>query len=224
MGNGLNITIPGAELKATLGNSDGLKGALSSGANLNGQFGGGKIVMNDYRLTVTDIENGKRLEVKRGAEVQTMDIYNGEDGFSPEVEVLGIEGGHRVIITDATGTIYFDVADGLKGDKGDEGDPGETPIVEIAPIDGGHRVFFKYKDGTQYFDVMDGKHGGLQEVPVATANEVGGIKVGQSLTITHDGVLSVDTATDVEEDNTRPITSAAVHSTVGNIEILLATI
>lgn len=36
--------------------------------------------------------------------------------------------------------------------------------------------------------------------------------------------LRVDTATTVEEDNTRPITSAAVYTTVGNIEILLETI
>lgn len=39
-----------------------------------------------------------------------------------------------------------------------------------------------------------------------------------------DGVLSVNTTTEVKEDNTLPITSAAVASTVGNIEILLKTI
>ena len=38
------------------------------------------------------------------------------------------------------------------------------------------------------------------------------------------GVLGVNTATDVEGDNTLPITSAAVAQTVGNIEILLKTI
>lgn len=36
--------------------------------------------------------------------------------------------------------------------------------------------------------------------------------------------LSVDTAEDVEQDNTKPITSAAVYETVGNINALLATI
>ena len=36
--------------------------------------------------------------------------------------------------------------------------------------------------------------------------------------------LSVDVATSVEEDNTKPITSAAVHTTVGNIQTLLETI
>lgn len=38
------------------------------------------------------------------------------------------------------------------------------------------------------------------------------------------GVLSVNRATEVEADNTLPITAAAVHTTVGNIEILLETI
>lgn len=39
-----------------------------------------------------------------------------------------------------------------------------------------------------------------------------------------DGVLSVNTADVVEEDNTLPVTSAAVATQVGNIEILLKTI
>lgn len=45
----------------------------------------------------------------------------------------------------------------------------------------------------------------------------------ETLTL-EDGVLRVNTASKVEEDNTLPITAAAVHTTVGNIEILLATI
>lgn len=45
----------------------------------------------------------------------------------------------------------------------------------------------------------------------------------ETLTL-ENGVLSVNTADDVEQDNTLPITSAAVHTTVGNIEVLLATI
>lgn len=39
-----------------------------------------------------------------------------------------------------------------------------------------------------------------------------------------DGVLRVNTAAVVEADNTLPVTSAAVHVTVGNIEALLETI
>lgn len=39
-----------------------------------------------------------------------------------------------------------------------------------------------------------------------------------------DGVLGVNTANEPEADNTLPITAAAVHTTVGNIEVLLGTI
>lgn len=39
-----------------------------------------------------------------------------------------------------------------------------------------------------------------------------------------DGVLSVNTTDQMEQDNTLPITSAGVYATVGNIEALLKTI
>lgn len=42
--------------------------------------------------------------------------------------------------------------------------------------------------------------------------------------ILKDGVLSVNTTNDMEQDNTLPITSAGVFATVGNIEALLKTI
>lgn len=58
----------------------------------------------------------------------------------------------------------------------------------------------------------------------ATKDTLGLIKVGNNLTITEDGLLSVDVAIKVEEDNTRPITSAAVNTLVGNIDALLSTI
>ena len=66
--------------------------------------------------------------------------------------------------------------------------------------------------------------GGITEIPIATQDTIGGIKIGDNLRISEDGVLSVETATAVEADNTLPVTSAAVNTTVGNIEILLTTI
>lgn len=48
-------------------------------------------------------------------------------------------------------------------------------------------------------------------------------KTDETLTLKN-GVLSVNTATEVEQDNTLPVTSAAVAATVGNIEVLLKTI
>lgn len=58
----------------------------------------------------------------------------------------------------------------------------------------------------------------------ATAERLGGVKVGAGLNVAEDGTLSVDTADRAEEDNTRPITSAAVYTEIGNINALLATI
>lgn len=51
-----------------------------------------------------------------------------------------------------------------------------------------------------------------------------GYVIGHGLKVTGTNTLEVDTAEDVEQDNTLPITSAAVYTTVGNIEILLETI
>ena len=47
--------------------------------------------------------------------------------------------------------------------------------------------------------------------------------IGDGLKVDGD-VLSVDTAEIPEENNTKPITSAAVYSEIGNINVLLATI
>lgn len=50
------------------------------------------------------------------------------------------------------------------------------------------------------------------------------LKAGENINITDDGVISVLTAPNVEKDNTKPITSAAVYTEVGNINVLLQTI
>ena len=47
---------------------------------------------------------------------------------------------------------------------------------------------------------------------------------GHTLKMDDKGVLSVNTADTVEKDNTLPVTSAAVHTQIGNIDILLQTI
>lgn len=64
----------------------------------------------------------------------------------------------------------------------------------------------------------------IDAIAPATEYTLGCIIVGEDLQITPEGVLSVQKATSVEADNTRPITSAAVYTEVGNINALLATI
>ena len=46
----------------------------------------------------------------------------------------------------------------------------------------------------------------------------------ETLTLSDDGILSVNRADKVEKDNTLPVTSAAVYTEVGNINALLETI
>ena len=65
------------------------------------------------------------------------------------------------------------------------------------------------------------------EIPGGGGGEGGGgasFEIGHGLKIDDNNVLSVDTAPNVEENNTLPITSAAVYTEVGNINALLETI
>lgn len=48
-------------------------------------------------------------------------------------------------------------------------------------------------------------------------------RIGDGLKV-ESGTLKVDVANDAEKDNTRPISSAAVYTEIGNIDILLQTI
>lgn len=72
--------------------------------------------------------------------------------------------------------------------------------------------FAESKDGKPTYD---GK--------VLGGGGAGGYAIGDGLKV-ENGKLSVDTATAAEQDNTKPITSGAVYTAVGNINALLATI
>jgi len=65
---------------------------------------------------------------------------------------------------------------------------------------------------------------GLREALEEAANSGTSYEVGHGLKLENEKTLCVDTAKDFEGDNTLPITAAAVQETVGNIEIILATI
>lgn len=60
------------------------------------------------------------------------------------------------------------------------------------------------------------------EIELEEGGSGGGIsyQIGSGLKV-EGGILSIDTADQVEEDNTRPVTSAAVFMEIGNIEALL---
>lgn len=95
------------------------------------------------------------------------------------------------------------------------GPKGDMPDHQIV----GNQVRFQKPDGTWGDWITLSTGGGTVEI--ASENTLGVIKVGQNLKIDANGVLSVDTANTVEQDNTKPVTSAAVHTQLGNIEALL---
>ena len=86
---------------------------------------------------------------------------DGKDGYSPTISVEAITGGHRVTITDATGTQHFDVMDGAEGSggSGSAGADGYSPTISVTTISGGHRVSITDVNGTKTFDVLDGADG-----------------------------------------------------------------
>ena len=127
-----------------------------------------------------------------------------------------IEGGYRLTITRGSDVQTLDIMDGV-GIAGIEktASVGLTDVYTIA-----------LTDGSSYeFTVTNGSGGGSgADVPIASETVAGIVRVGENLRISADGTLSVDTAAAVEQDNTRPITAAAVDTEVGNINALLETI
>ena len=65
------------------------------------------------------------------------------------------------------------------------------------------------------------------DIPLPQVGEGGVLRINSlddTLNLSQEGRLSVNTAKDAEQDNTLPITSAAVYTELGNIDALLATI
>ena len=126
-----------------------------------------------------------------------------------------IDGGYRLTITRGSDVQTLDIMDGV-GIAGIEktASAGLTDVYTIA-----------LTDGSSYeFTVTNGSGGSGADVPIASETVAGIVRVGENLRISADGTLSVDTAAAVEQDNTRPVTAAAVYTEVGNINALLETI
>ena len=101
-----------------------------------------------------DVEQDEPVDVKIDGQIYEVGGGNGQDGFSPIVEVEEIEGGHRVTITDVGGAKVFDVMNGQNGDDG------YTPQKGVDYFDGknGEDGYTPVK-GIDYFDGKDGQDG-----------------------------------------------------------------
>lgn len=95
-------------------------------------------------------------------------------------------------------------------------------ILTVEEVFEGVKITATNKDSTSTAILKNGTDG--TAVPMMTEDVAGIAKVGDNLCIDTAGRLSVVTTDTVEKDNTKPITSAAVHVVVGNIDVLLGTI
>lgn len=104
-------------------------------------------------LLSTLVEEGSQLPVTADAVAQALKNYTpegepsvpGQDGFSPTVNVVVIDGGHRVTITDKDGDHVFDVLHGQDGAPGDS--ITVTSVTESTEDGGVNEVTFS--DGTR---------------------------------------------------------------------------
>lgn len=88
----------------------------------------------------------------------------------------------------------------------------ETEVLEYRSLVG--RIDQIEKNGVSDQQIATAVEKYLDENPIETDHTL----------ILKDGILSVNTTNQMEQDNTLPITSAGVYATVGNIEVLLKTI
>lgn len=75
----------------------------------------------------------------------------------------------------------------------------------------------------QFEESLTGFDFDFGEVFEVGSGDIGSLRFDDTLKIT-DGILGVNTTDKVEADNTLPITSSAVDTVLGNIEVLLKTI
>ena len=151
---------------------------------------------------------------------------NGKYAFRSIVEVkkvssVGLIDTYKIIYNDGTETTY-EIRNGSEGksaylvavENGFEGNESEWLISLIGP------------QGLSAYEVAV-KNGfiGTEEEWLDSLKSEGGVAFETDETLSlKDGILSVNTASEPEPDNTLPITAAAVSTTIGNIEILLKTI
>ena len=104
----------------------------------------------------------------------------------------------------------------------------EGMTAEAVTLPPNSQATAEYADGVLTIGVPRGADGGGGgggvDLYPATKYSLGGIIVGEDLAVTTTGLLSVVKANAVEQDNTHPITAAAVFTEVGNINALLQTI
>lgn len=114
-----------------------------------------------------DGQKGKQGESGK-TPVKGIDYFDGKDGkngYSPTISITDITGGHKVTVTNESGSNSFNVMDGEPFTYDDftveqlenlKGTDGISPTVTITEATGRHIVSFTDKDGVKSFVVKDG--------------------------------------------------------------------
>lgn len=71
-----------AEITGGVSPETEITGVVASEAQIMGTVTAGPIILNDYVLTVVKIAGGHQLVIRRGTEIQTLDIMDGRDSFA----------------------------------------------------------------------------------------------------------------------------------------------
>lgn len=147
---------------------------------------------------IATVEAGKSKTIKcagetlkSNIEIRVEDDTPGKDGVSPTVEMIDIEGGTRIIITDVNGPKSTDIMDGKDGAKGEKGDTGATgsngsngvgikSVVQTttSSADGGSNVITvtKTDNTTSTFTVKNGSKGSKGDKGDTGAQGIQGIQ------------------------------------------------
>lgn len=152
--------------------------------------------------------------MKSNIEIRVEDDTPGKEGVSPTVEMIDIEGGTRIIITDVNGPKSADImdgkdgvdgkdgtngsngTDGKDGTNGKDGVDGVSPTVSVSKSGKVTTVSITDKNGTKTATINDGVDG---KDGAAGSNGVGIKSVVQTTTSSADGGSNVITVTKTDD-------------------------
>lgn len=171
--------------------------------------------------------------VKSGESLNIIDLspVDGGVGVTLTGDMLSLSGyysmqlrGTQGDVVRHTNIIQTYIPESLSGDAQWPSVPSEFTQIEQNMIAINNNPPKPGLDGNwMIYDPDTGEYEG-SDIPLPDGGGGFPYQIGNGLKVTGGDTLEVDTASDVEQDNTLPITSAAVYTTVGNIEILLGTI
>lgn len=75
------MSIQPTEITGTVRAGTQIGGSVADGAQIRGNIISGPMIINDWAITVEQIDGGHMLIARRGTEIQSMPIMDGRDAF-----------------------------------------------------------------------------------------------------------------------------------------------